>query len=92
MWVFFPTRLVGVARFKDKDTNDVIPMAQLIPASERLDLIPQVDKLVAGIVFKKLTVTSHQVAINISNASIANGEFRKWLIEELTNSKSKFPP
>jgi len=79
------------ARFKDKDTNDVIPMAQLIPASERLDLIPQVDKLVAGIVFKKLTVTSHQVAINISNASIANGEFRQWLIEELRTRETLCP-
>lgn len=71
------------ARFKDKDTNDIIPMAQLIPASERLDLIPQVDKLVVSIVFKKLKVTSHQVAVNISNASIANSEFRTWLVEEL---------
>ena len=79
------------SRFKDKDTNDIIPMAQLIPASERLDLIPQVDKLVASLVLKKLSVTAHQVAINISNASIASDEFRKWLIEELRSRETLCP-
>lgn len=71
-------------RFKDKKTNDVIPMSQLIPASERLDLIPEVDKLVTNIVFKKMEVTSQQVAINLSITSIANREFREWLVKELT--------
>lgn len=79
------------ARFKDKQTNEIIPMAQLIPASERLDLIPQVDKLVASIVFKKMSVTSHQVAINVSNASIENDEFREWLLEELSNREALCP-
>lgn len=75
-------------RFKDKDTNDVIPMAQLIPASERLDLIPQVDKLVTHIVLKKLEVTSQQVAVNLSIASIANAEFRDWLVKEIAKRKA----
>ena len=74
-------------RFKDKDTNDVIPMAQLIPASERLDLIPQVDKLVTHIVLKKLEVTSQQVAVNLSIASIANAEFRDWLVKEIAKRR-----
>ncbi len=75
-------------RFKDKNTNDVIPMSQLIPASERLDLIPQVDKLVTNIVFKKMEVTSQQVAVNLSITSIANREFREWLIKELTQREA----
>lgn len=75
-------------RFKDKDTNDVIPMGQLIPASERLDLIPQVDKLVTTIVLKKLEVTSQQVAVNLSIASIANAEFRDWLVKEISKRKT----
>jgi len=83
-----PSYYETFARFKDKQTNDVIPMSQLIPASERLDLIPQVDKLVTSIVFKKLKVTSHQVAINISNASIANTEFREWLIQQLSEHEA----
>lgn len=83
-----PSYYETFARFKDKQTNDIIPMSQLIPASERLDLIPQVDKLVTSIVFKKLKVTSHQVAINISNASIANTEFREWLIQQLTEHET----
>ena len=75
-------------RFKDKKTNDVIPMSQLIPASERLDLIPEVDKLVTNIVFKKMEVTSQQVAINLSITSIANREFREWLVKELAQREN----
>lgn len=75
-------------RFKDRKTNDVIPMSQLIPASERLDLIPEVDKLVTNIVFKKMEVTSQQVAINLSITSIANREFREWLVKELTQREN----
>lgn len=83
-----PAYYEASGRFKDKDTNDVIPMAQLIPASERLDLIPQVDKLVTTIVLKKLEVTSQQVAVNLSIASIASTEFRNWLIKEIANHKA----
>ena len=78
-------------RFKDKDTNEVIPMSQLIPASERLDLIPQVDRLVTSIVFKKMEVTSQQVTVNLSITSIANGEFRAWLVNELTQRQALCP-
>lgn len=83
-----PSYYETFARFKDKQTNDIIPMSQLIPASERLDLIPEVDKLVTSIVFKKLKVTAHQVGINLSNASIANSEFREWLIKQLSEHES----
>lgn len=83
-----PSYYETFARFKDKQTNDIIPMSQLIPASERLDLIPEVDKLVTSIVFKKLKVTLHQVAINLSNASIASSEFRGWLIKQLSEHES----
>lgn len=75
-------------RFKDKNTSEVIPMAQLIPASERLDLIPQIDKLVISIVLKKLGATSQHVAINISMTSIANAEFREWLVSEVSKRKA----
>lgn len=83
-----PAYYEASGRFKDKDTNDVIPMAQLIPASERLDLIPQVDKLVTTIVLKKLEVTSQHVAVNLSIASIANTEFRDWLVKEIAKRKA----
>ena len=71
------------ARFKDSETNTVIPMSQLIPASERLELIPQLDKLVVSMVFKKLSATSHQVGINLSNMSISSASFREWLLGQL---------
>jgi len=83
-----PSYYETFARFKDKQTSEIIPMSQLIPASERLNLIPQVDKLVVSIVFKKLKVTSHQVAVNISNASIASTEFREWLIQQLSEHET----
>lgn len=79
-----PSYYEAFARFKDKQTNDIIPMSQLIPASERLDLVPKLDKLVIGIIFKKLKVTTHQIAINVSNASIASPEFREWLTQQLS--------
>lgn len=71
------------ARFKDKQSGDVIPMSQLIPASERLELIPQLDKLVVNMVLKKMSATTHQVGINLSNMSIANTRFTEWLVEQM---------
>ena len=78
-----PDYFESFGRFKDRHTNEIIPMSQLIPASERLDLVPQVDKLITNMVLKKLGVTSQKVGINITNASIANDEFRRWLVNQL---------
>ncbi len=81
-----PSYFEAFARFKDKESGSVIPMSQLIPASERLNLIPEVDKLVATLVFKKLSQAKCDVAINIANASLANSHFRTWLVAQLNQN------
>lgn len=79
-----PSYYEAFARFKDEETGSIIPMSQLIPASERLNLIPEVDKLVVSLVLKKLSNTSQNIAINIANASIANSVFTKWLLDTIS--------
>jgi diguanylate cyclase (GGDEF)-like protein len=81
-----PAYFEAFARFKDKETGTVIPMSQLIPASERLNLIPEVDKLVISLVMKKLNEAKTDIAINIASASIANCEFRVWLLQLLNQN------
>ena len=75
-----PAYYEAFARFKEKNSGNAIPMTQLIPASERLNLIPEVDKLVVSLVLSKLTKSSRDVAINIANASLASASFRQWLL------------
>ncbi|BCO18720.1 GGDEF domain-containing protein [Alteromonas sp. KC3] len=81
-----PAYFEAFARFKDKETGTVIPMSQLIPASERLNLIPEVDKLVISLVMNKLNEAKTDIAINIASASIANDEFRVWLLQLLNQN------
>ncbi|WP_394220695.1 EAL domain-containing protein [Alteromonas gracilis] len=81
-----PSYFEAFARFKDKESGSVIPMSQLIPASERLNLNPEVDKLVVSLVLKKLEQTKCDVAINIANASLASQEFQQWLTSTLNQN------
>jgi len=78
-----PLYFEAFARFKDKESGSVIPMSQLIPASERLNLIPEVDKLVITLVLEQLAVSNSDIAINIANASLANAQFRQWLVRTM---------
>jgi len=81
-----PAYCEAFARFKEKDSGNAIPMSQLIPASERLNLIPEVDKLVVTLVLNKLAQNKRDVAINIANASLANSAFRQWLLNLLNQN------
>jgi len=83
-----PAYFEAFARFKDKDTGNPIPMSQLIPASERLNLIPEVDKLVISLVLNKLAKDKRNVAINIANASLASESFRQWLLGLLNQNEA----
>ena len=83
-----PAYFEAFARFKDKDTGNPIPMSQLIPASERLNLIPEVDKLVVSLVLNKLAKNKRDVAINIANASLASESFRQWLLGLLNQNEA----
>ncbi|GFD84047.1 GGDEF domain-containing protein [Alteromonas sp. KUL150] len=81
-----PSYYEAFARFKEKSSGNAIPMSQLIPASERLNLIPEVDKLVVTLVLNKLAQNKRNVAINIANASLANAAFRQWLLTLLNQN------
>lgn len=78
-----PLYFEAFARFKDKESGSVIPMSQLIPASERLNLIPEVDKLVITLILEKLAVSKTDIAINIASASLASAQFRQWLVQKM---------
>ncbi len=69
-----------LARFKGKGAEGYIPMSQLIPASERLNLVPEIDKLVCKLAVDKLGGDAKPIGINLSMASIASENFRKWII------------
>ena len=69
-----------LARFKGKGTEGYIPMSQLIPASERLNLVPEIDKLVCKLAIDKLGLDAKPIGINLSMASIASDDFRKWIV------------
>ena len=83
-----PSYFEAFARFKEKSSGNAIPMSQLIPASERLNLIPEVDKLVVNLVVQKLASNKRDIAINIANASLANFAFRQWLLSLLNQNKA----
>lgn len=83
-----PSYCEAFARFKEKSSGNAIPMSQLIPASERLNLIPEVDKLVVSLVVQKLASNKRDIAINIANASLANAAFRQWLLSLLNQNKA----
>tara|TARA_Y100000296_G_scaffold60384_1_gene69955 strand:+ start:177 stop:2111 length:1935 start_codon:yes stop_codon:yes gene_type:complete len=83
-----PSYFEAFARFKEKSNGNAIPMSQLIPASERLNLIPEVDKLVVNLVVQKLASNKRDIAINIANASLANSAFRQWLLSLLNQNKA----
>ena len=83
-----PSYFEAFARFKEKSSGNAIPMSQLIPASERLNLIPEVDKLVVSLVVQKLASNKRDIAINIANASLANSAFRQWLLSLLNQNKA----
>ena len=75
-----------LARFKGKGAEGYIPMSQLIPASERLNLVPEIDKLVCKLAVDKLGGDAKPIGINLSMASIASENFRKWIIALLQNT------
>lgn len=72
-----------LARFKGRGAEGYIPMSQLIPASERLNLVPEIDKLVTTLAISKLKNDCKPIGINLSMASIASNEFRVWLLSYL---------
>jgi EAL domain-containing protein (putative c-di-GMP-specific phosphodiesterase class I) len=76
------------ARFSLPDQDAPLPMAQLIPASIRLDYAQQLDEMVIIGAIKGLKNNAHSVGINISRSSLANSQFHRWLLNALPNDSA----
>jgi diguanylate cyclase (GGDEF)-like protein len=75
-------------RFSLPGASEHIPMAQLVPASIRLDYAQQLDEMVIRTALKELKNTSHDIGLNLSHTSLANSKFCKWLLDTLPCDKS----
>ena len=73
-----------LARFPDPQSDEYLPMAELIPATIRLDFAQKLDELLVRCAFKKLVEHSGQIGLNISRLSLLKPSFQQWLLAQLT--------
>ncbi|GBL04861.1 EAL domain-containing protein [Glaciecola sp. KUL10] len=76
------------ARLPSKASNELIPMAQLIPASIRLDASEKLDRMIIATAIQKLEaaeLSNVSVGLNISRMSLFDTEFQSWFINQLSN-------
>ena len=71
------------ARVKDFATNEIFPMAQLIPASARLDYALELDKMLVTNALIIASPMKVKFALNLSRLSLLNLDFQTWLLEQL---------
>jgi EAL domain-containing protein (putative c-di-GMP-specific phosphodiesterase class I)/GGDEF domain-containing protein len=71
------------ARVKDFATNETFPMAQLIPASARLDYALELDKMLVTNALIIASPMKVRFALNLSRLSLLNLDFQTWLLEQL---------
>jgi EAL domain-containing protein (putative c-di-GMP-specific phosphodiesterase class I) len=76
------------ARFTLPGASEHIPMAQLVPASIRLDYAQQLDEMVIKSVILELKNNSHHIGLNISRISLANNQFCQWLLDTLPSDSA----
>jgi diguanylate cyclase (GGDEF)-like protein len=70
-------------RFTLLGASEHIPMAQLVPASIRLDYAQQLDEMVIKTALIELKNKSHDIGLNLSRTSLANSKFCQWLLDTL---------
>jgi len=73
-----------LARFPDPQSEQYLPMAELIPATIRLDFSEKLDELLVRCAFKKLLNHNGNVGLNISRLSLLKPSFQVWLLTQLT--------
>lgn len=76
------------ARFSLPDQEKPLPMAQLIPASIRLDYAQKLDEMIIVAAIKGLKNNAHSIGINISRSSLANSQFHKWLLNSMPKDRA----
>jgi diguanylate cyclase (GGDEF)-like protein len=73
------------ARFEDSNTGEYIPMAELIPASIRLDFAQQIDELVLDSALKKLPDVGGNIGVNVSRLTVLQTSFQAWWLAQLAH-------
>ena len=71
------------ARMKRKDTGEMVPMSQLIPASVRLNYSEELDKMLFSNAFALLKAENGRVGLNVSRLSLLSPNFQSWLLSKL---------
>jgi diguanylate cyclase (GGDEF)-like protein len=72
------------ARFPDPQSKQYISMAELIPATIRLDFSQKLDELLVRCAFTKLSNQKGNVGLNISRLSLLKPSFQNRFITQLT--------
>lgn len=75
------------ARFRDPTEDKYLPMAEIIPASIRLDFAQQLDEMLLLCALEKVKHVQGHVGLNISRISLVQPAFQNWLIEQLSLSR-----
>lgn len=71
------------ARLPNKITSESLPMAQLVPASVRLDFAEKLDQMILSEALSKISAAPGIVGINVSRVSLLDDEFQAWLLSKL---------
>jgi len=71
------------ARLPNRSTSESLPMAQLVPASVRLDYAEKLDQMILTEALLKIPSATGAVGINISRISMLDAEFQTWLLSKL---------
>ncbi|MEY4760995.1 MAG: hypothetical protein RLZZ200_851 [Pseudomonadota bacterium] len=86
-----------LVRMRDRITGATIPPKDFIAAAQRYGLLPEVDRYVADVAFQALATHrellsrgSATFSINVSGASVGDGEFVDFFLRRLR--ESRFPP
>lgn len=74
------------ARICDSKTGEAVPMAQLVPASIRLNYSIALDKLIVANVLKLAANSQHHVGLNISRFALLDEAFSQWIINQFESN------
>lgn len=72
------------ARLPNEQNSASLPMAQLIPATVRLDHAQKLDQLIVRNLLKRLQGTNAKVGVNLSRLSIFDMHFMDWFVGQLS--------
>lgn len=75
------------ARLPNKSTSESLPMAQLVPASVRLDYAEKLDQMIVSQGIAQIPSTQGDVGLNVSRISLLDNNFQSWLLSLLSKNK-----